>query len=98
MSTSPIVPRSPSEVPSDNNPSVDQNLLRSRTYRHTLIRVRAEGGTDFPKMPKFSQKMLQGGQFAIVPTLFPNSNKKKYLSRLGDFSRYPKREESLQWL
>ena len=33
MSTSPIIPRSPSEVPSDNNPSVDQNLLRSRTYR-----------------------------------------------------------------
>ena len=33
MSTSPIVPRSPSEVPSDNNPSVDQNLLKSRTYR-----------------------------------------------------------------
>ena len=40
-------------------------------FLHTIISAYAwvEGGTDFPKIPKFSQKMLQGGQFAIVPTL-----------------------------
>ena len=38
-------------------------------YWHTLNWVGAEGGTDFPKITKFSQKMFQGAQFAIPPSL-----------------------------
>ena len=31
------------------------------TWGHTLNWVGAQGGTDFPKIPKFSQKNLSGG-------------------------------------
>ena len=40
MSTSPIVPYPGSDgIPSDDNPSVDPNLIRTRTYRYVRIRV-----------------------------------------------------------